>query len=95
MGVSRDIPGPLAIQIIPPILPASRKPVHQETTQSIVDPQIFPRASEGNTENAHMESTTSKEDETGAINPNRVNIVFAAREKKVYFFIDRASLGSP
>jgi len=55
IGVSRDIPAPLAIQIIPLFLPASRSPFTRDHTIDSGSQIFFHVHPEGNTENAHME----------------------------------------
>jgi len=94
--VSRDKPGPYANPDVTKHVSPSGKPADQYVANSIVDPRIvFHVHPAGTTAAGHTwVQPPSDADEAAAV-PGQTNIVFAAAEKKVYFYDNSGIIGKP
>ena len=93
--VSRDKSGPYANPDVADHVSPSGKPVDPNIAYSIVDPRVFFHVHpDGKTEKHKWNQPPSDIDKKAAI-PGHINIVFSARENRVYFYDRSGIIGKP
>ena len=93
--VSRDEPGPYANPDKADHVSPSYRAANQEVANSIVDPRVVAHVHpSGETAMHNLAQGPSPADRAAAV-PGQINIVFAARDHKVYFYNSAGNIRKP
>jgi RHS repeat-associated protein len=93
--VSRDKPGPYANPDTADHVSPSGKPANQEVANSIVDPRVVAHVHPSGTTATHSWVQGPSGAGRAAALPGQINIVFGARDHKVYFYNNAGDIGKP
>jgi RHS repeat-associated protein len=93
--VSRDKPGPYANPDTADHVSPSGKPANQDVANSIVNPQVNFHVHPSGTTATHAWAQRPSAADKAAALPGRINIVFGARDNKVYFYNNSGVIGNP
>jgi hypothetical protein len=93
--VSRDKPGPYANPDTADHVSPSGKPANQEVANSIVDPRVVAHVHPSGTTATHSWVQGPSAADRAAALPGQINIVFGARDHKVYFYNNAGDIGKP
>jgi hypothetical protein len=93
--VSRDKPGPYANPDVADHVSPSGKPADQSIANSIVDPRVFFHVHPAGRTATHFWKQPPSPKDTSAAVPGKINIVFGAGDKKVYFYNRSGVIGKP
>jgi RHS repeat-associated protein len=93
--VSRDKPGPYGNPDVLAHLPSSKVAANQDVANSITDPEVFFHVHPSGTTGAHVWKQKPSPADTAAAVSGKINIVFGAGNKKVYFYNSSGVIGNP
>ena len=86
---------PTLIPTQPIMCSPSGKPANQEVANSIVDPRVVAHVHPSGTTATHSWVQGPSAADRAAALPGQINIVFGARDHKVYFYNNAGDIGKP